>query len=130
MIANCFFPSRPDLEQLNNSFSRYVAVTAGQNLASNRSKQVPSDGTLLVEKIPEQLSGRAMTDNGDNDTSVADKVGAVRGVPGDGESPMRTVSFRSSAESPRIGVMKTKFGAQQNDKGTATVRRRCPGTNH
>ena len=34
-----------------------------------------------------------MTDNGDNDTSVADKVGAVRGVPGDGESPMRAIQL-------------------------------------
>ena len=41
-----------------------------------------------------------MTDSGNNDTSVAGKLGAVRGVPGDGESPMRTVRFRSSAESP------------------------------
>ena len=121
-------PLPTDLKQLNNSFSRYVAVTAGQNLASNRSKQVPSNGTLLVGKIPEQLSGRAMTDNGDNDTSVADKVGAVRGVPGDGESPMRTCRLRSSAESPLHRGNEDKYGDLQNDKGTATVRCRCPDT--
>ena len=52
-----------------------------------------------------------MTDNGDNDTSVADKVGAVRGVPGDGESPMRTVSFRSSVERPSHRGNEDKYGA-------------------
>ena len=66
----------------------------------------PSDGALLVGIIPELLSGRVVTGSGDNDTSVADKVGAVRGVPGDGESPMRTVSCRSSAESPAPGCLR------------------------
>ena len=63
----------------------------------------PSYGALLVGTIPELLSGRVVTGSGDNDTSVVDKVDAVRGVPGDGESPMRTVSCRSSAESPAPG---------------------------
>ena len=67
-----------------------------------------------------------MTDNGDNDTSVAEQVGAVRGVPGDGESPMRTVSCRSSAESPSAGVPREKYGTQAKRQGTATVRRCRP----
>ena len=71
-----------------------------------------------------------MTDNSDNDTSVADKVGAVRGVPGDGESPMRTVSCRSSAESPSHRGNEDKYGAYAKRQGTAAVRRCRPGTDH
>ena len=69
-----------------------------------------------------------MTDNGDNDTSVADKVGAVRGVPGDGESPMRTVSCRSSAESPSHRGNEEKYGAYAKRQRTAAVRCRRPDT--
>ena len=69
-----------------------------------------------------------MTDNGDNDTSVADKVGAVRGVPGDGESPMKAVSCRLSAESPAPGYLEKNTAHKQNDQGTAAVRRLRPDT--
>ena len=46
----------------------------------------------------------AMTDNGDNDTSVA--FGAARGVPGGGETPMRKSSNLSSVVSPCVGVLR------------------------
>lgn len=46
----------------------------------------------------------AMTDNGDNDTSVA--FGAARGVPGGGETPMRKNRSLSSVASPYAGVLR------------------------
>ena len=58
-----------------------------------------------------------MTDNGDNDTSVA--YCAVGGVPGDGEIPMETVRSCPSAESPMkimsVGMRKITDNTQ-NDK--------------
>ena len=45
-----------------------------------------------------------MTDNGDNDTSVA--FGAARGVPGGGETPMRKTRSLSSVVCPYAGVLR------------------------
>ena len=71
-----------------------------------------------------------MTDNSDNDTSVAGSAGAARGVPGGGESPMRAVSCRLSAESPSHRGSEEKYGAYAKRQGTATVRRCRPVTDH
>ncbi len=58
-----------------------------------------------------------MTDNGDNDTSVADKVGAVRGVPGDGESPMRAVQLIARLLNAQVpGEFRTNTAHKQNDR--------------
>ena len=46
-----------------------------------------------------------MTNNGDNDTSVA--LSAARGVPGGGESPMRKSRFLSSVVCPDVGELRT-----------------------
>ena len=49
---------------------------------------------MSVGIIPGLLPGRAMTINGDNDTSVAKS--AASGVPGSGEIPMRKARNLSS----------------------------------
>ena len=79
----------PNFENRIRPSADTLPLLPDRKQASNSPKQAPSDGVLLVGKIPEQLSGRAMTDDGDNDTSVAGCAGAGSGVPGTGESPMR-----------------------------------------
>ena len=51
------------------------------------------------------LLGKAMINNGHNDTSVA--FSAARGVPGGGETPMRKSSSLSSVACPGVGELRT-----------------------
>ena len=53
------------------TFNKYVAVIAGIAGEQRFPGDAPKAGLSLVGRIPELLSGRAMTDNGDNDTSAA-----------------------------------------------------------
>ena len=81
------------------AYNRYITV-----IVPERDKRCANDIILLgITGWPTigLLPMGAITDNGDNDTSVA--FGAARGVPGGGETPMRKTRSLSSVVCPYVG---------------------------